>query len=235
MSENGASDGRPARLDLGAAAASRRRANVVSGLRTLARTPAPGARQAAAAAPDGTEFCDLCKTSVPDDHRHMLNLYERQIVCTCESCWALRSGDPEFRLVGNRTAWLEGFRLPDDLWANLQVPIGLAFFLHSTVTECVVAMYPSPAGATESELRFDTWNELKALNPVLDGLERDVEGLIVNRLSDPPAYVIAPVDRCYMLVGLIKLHWEGISGGPAVGEAVTGFFDDLRAAAEVSA
>ena len=37
----------------------------------------------------------------------------------------------------------------------------------STVTECVVAMYPSPAGATESELHFESWSRMLELNPVL--------------------------------------------------------------------
>ena len=56
---------------------------------------------------------------------------------------------------------------------------------------------------------------MRALNPVLERLEPDIEGLIVNRLSDPPMYAIAPIDRCYALTGTIKANWEGISGGPA--------------------
>jgi hypothetical protein len=72
---------------------------------------------------------------------------------------------------------------------------------------------------------------MRELNPVLRGLEPDIEGLVVNRLSDPPAYAIAPIDRCYALTGTIKLHWEGISGGPGVELAVAGFFDDLRSRA----
>ena len=109
--------------------------------------------------------------------------------------------------------WLEDFALPDDLWARFGIPIGLAFFMFSTVTQCVVAMYPSPAGATESELHFEAWSELVALNPALCDLEPDGEALIVNRLSDPPAFAIAPIDRCYELVGLVRSTWEGISGG----------------------
>ena len=101
--------------------------------------------------------------------------------------------------------------------------------MHSTVTSCVVAMYPSPAGATESELHFETWRRMVELNPVLDDLEPDIEGLIVNRLTEPPVYAIAPIDRCYALTGAIKLTWEGISGGSGVGEAVSQFFE--RAAA----
>ena len=107
-------------------------------------------------------------------------------------------------------------------------PIGLAFFMHSTVTNCVVAMYPSPAGATESELHFETWSRLVEMNPVLRDLEPDAEALIVNRISHPPAFAIAPIDRCYMLVGLIKASWEGISGGAAVEEAIDGYFEELR-------
>src|SRR6185436_16288011 len=146
-----------------------RRALMVSGLRGLAQPKAPERAPAGAAEED----CDLCGTTVPADHRHMLNLYERQILCVCESCWALRSGDPEFRPTGSRTMWLEGFELPDELWAGLRIPIGLAFFMHSSVTSCVVALYPSPGGAMESELHFETWGRLVELNPVLAELEPD--------------------------------------------------------------
>jgi Family of unknown function (DUF5947) len=203
------------------AVAGRRRALMIGGLRQLAKPQAP-----TAAGPE--ERCDLCSTTVPDDHRHMLNLYERQIVCVCESCWALRSGDAEFRPTGSRTLWLEGFELPEEIWAQFRIPIGLAFFMHSSVTECIVALYPSPAGATESELHFETWERLVALNPVLGDMERDAEALIVNRMSDPPAYAIAPIDRCYMLVGIVKAAWEGISGGAAIETAIEGYFAELR-------
>ena len=91
-------------------------------------------------------------------------------------------------------------------------------------------MYPSPAGATESELHFDTWNRLLALNPGLQ-LEADIEGLIANRVADPPLYAIAPIDRCYELTGAIKANWSGISGGTGVDEAIALFFADLKAQA----
>jgi hypothetical protein len=100
--------------------------------------------------------------------------------------------------------------------------------MESTVTGCIVAMYPSPGGATESELHFESWNRMRALDPVLQTLEPDIEGLIANRLCDPPAYVIAPIDRCYELTGTIKAAWEGISGGAAVQVAVDDFFEGLR-------
>jgi hypothetical protein len=211
----------------------RQRAETLKGLRRLAKQSGSADASPASAAPaeDADERCDLCSRGIPDDHRHMLNLEERQIVCVCDSCWALRSGDAALRPVGNRTTWLADFHMPDDIWASFRIPIGLAFFMFSSVTHCVIALYPSPAGATESELHFSTWNALVELNPVLSDLEPDAEGLIVNRLVDPPAYAIAPIDRCYMLVGLVKMHWQGISGGPEVAEAVERFFTDLHAAA----
>ncbi len=216
------------------AVALRRRAGAVSGLRSLARkppsAPSPAAREAVAAE---TEACDLCGLGIPEDHRHLLHLAERRIVCACEACWAMRSGEGDYRPTGNRTVWLAGLDVPDDLWATFQVPIGLAFFMESTVTGCIVAMYPSPGGATESELHFDSWNRMRELNPVLQSLEADIEGLIANRLSDPRTYVIAPIDRCYELTGTIKAAWEGISGGPGVERAVDAFFDALRAEAGV--
>jgi len=172
------------------------------------------------------ERCELCRGALPEDHRHLLQLDERRILCVCEPCRALRAGEPGLRPVGTRTLWLRDFVLPDDVWASFQIPIGLAFFLHSSVTDSVVAMYPSPVGATESELRLGTWSRLVELNPVLRGLEPDAEGLVVDRRLDAAA--IVPIDRCYALVGLIKSRWEGMTGGAGVERSIAEFFVGLR-------
>jgi hypothetical protein len=174
------------------------------------------------------EHCDLCGKEIPTDHRHLLHLPERQILCACESCVALRGGDPELCPTGARVVWLDAFELSDEAWAAFGIPIGLAFFIRSSATGEVGALYPSPAGATECELDLDSWDLLRARNPMLDGLEADAEALIVNRIPDPPCHVIAPIDECYRLVGLIKASWEGISGGARVEQAVDSFFAELR-------
>ncbi len=46
-------------------------------------------------------------------------------------------------------AWLPDLVLSDERWASFNIPIGLAFFMRSSVAGGVVALYPSPAGATE--------------------------------------------------------------------------------------
>ena len=39
---------------------------------------------------------------------------------------------------------------------------------------------------------------------------------------------MAPIDECYGLVGMIKMEWDGISGGPGVERAISTFFDELK-------
>lgn len=216
---------------LDARLAARRQAEVVAGLRRLSRPatniatrPLNGSSSAAPA----VELCDLCGKPVDHDHRHLLHLVDRRILCTCESCLALRGGDPELRPTGTRTLWLDGFRLSDETWASFDIPIGLAFFIDSSASGGVVALYPSPAGATESELQPDTWRDLRSENPVLMGLEADAEALIVNRMAEPHQFAIAPIDECYRLVGLIKVNWDGISGGSGPERAIAGFFAELE-------
>lgn len=209
-----------------------------------ARPATPGARPAAPGAEtqggsivavtegapslSGSERCDLCGAPIPDEHRHLLHLAERRIVCSCEACWAMRAGEGDYRPSGSRTLWLPDLEIPEEVWAGFQIPIGLAFFMNSSVTGCVVAMYPSPAGATESELHFESWARMVELNPVLADLEPDIEGLIVNRLAMPHVHVIAPIDQCYALTGAVKASWEGISGGAGVERAIERFFEALR-------
>jgi hypothetical protein len=209
----------------------RRRASLVTGLRRfLPDDPAPQAAEPAAA---GEPQCELCILTLASTHRHLLHLTERRILCVCETCWAVRSGEADFRPVGNRTLWLEDFALTDEQWASFQIPIGLAFFMLSSVSGGVIALYPSPAGATESELDLDAWERLVAENPALESLEADSEALIVNRMADDPLHAIAPIDVAYELVGVVKSSWEGISGGRATEEAVAGYFEGLRDKAAV--
>ena len=199
-------------------------------LRLLAQARAPAQAPAASARP-GDDRCDLCGVAIDPEHRHLLHLLDRRILCSCEPCFALRSGDAELRPSGTRVLQLDGLTLGDDLWAKFQIPIALAFFMLRERGQGVVALYPSPAGATESELHLDAWDELVAANPVLADLEPEVEALIVNRLSVPPRFAVVPIDRCYELVGMIKSRWEGISGGRAMEDAVAEFFGALDEAA----
>ena len=119
--------------------------------------------------------------------------------------------------IASRLKWnIEGFpRVNKVRPLRLRKAFGLAFFMDSTVTACVVALYPGPGGATESELHFGPGTACASSTQCCAGLEPDIEGLVVNRLADPPAYAIAPIDQCYALTGAIKLHGRGSPEGRA--------------------
>ena len=53
----------------------------------------------------------------------------------------------------------------------------------------------------------------------------------MDRKATPHRHVIAPIDECYRLVGIVKVAWEGISGGDALEGALDGFFAELEARA----
>jgi hypothetical protein len=208
------------------------RPSLVAGLRGFLREPQPPPPPTGGGGVEGGR-CELCPISLPSEHKHLLDLEERRIICVCPTCWSMRSGDARYRPTGSRTLWLSDLRLSDELWAAFQIPIGLAFFLRSSATGSVIGLYPSPAGATECDLDLDAWGRLVADNPVLEDLDADAEALIVNRLSTPHMHAIAPLDDCYRLVGIIKSNWEGISGGTELEAGVARYFDDLRASALV--
>lgn len=175
------------------------------------------------------ERCELCDAGLADAHDHLVELATGKLTCACVACAILFSGQAvvKYRRVPRRVQSLPDFRLSDETWDSLQLPINLAFFVRSTAAGRVVALFPSPAGATESLLTLESWQGLVDENPVLAGFEPDVEALLVNRMHGTRATYRVGVDACYQLVGLIRTHWRGLSGGTAAWDEIRRFFDDL--------
>jgi hypothetical protein len=177
---------------------------------------------------DGDERCDLCGEPIPSEHRHLIDLRSRELMCACTACRILfeqdAAGGGHFRLVSDRRLRLEGFELDDVTWANLRLPVDLAFFFFRSDVGRVVAYYPSPAGPTESLLDLEAWEELEAEYPVLGTLEPDVEALLVNRTRGARQYLIVPIDACYRLVALMRTRWRGLTGGSEVWTEIAEFF-----------
>ena len=176
------------------------------------------------------ERCELCGAELPPEHTHLLEPPTWKLICSCEPCAILFHGhaSARYRRVPRDVVFLPDFRMTDMQWESLHLPINLAFFFFSSPAGRVVAMFPSPAGATESLLTLESWRELAAENPVLNQLEPDVEALLVNRIGERREYVRAPIDACFKLVGMIRTHWHGLSGGPAVWEQIDVFFAGLK-------
>jgi hypothetical protein len=172
----------------------------------------------------------MCSNGLMPDHPHLIDPTTRQIICACQACSILFSGgaNQKYRRIPNRVRNLLDFQMTDGQWDSLLIPIGLAFFFNSSVTNRVIALYPSPAGATESLLDLDSWQEVVRNNPVLTSLEPDTEALLVNRVANASEYFAVPIDECFKLVGLIRTNWRGLSGGSEVWEKIAEFFNDLR-------
>jgi hypothetical protein len=177
-----------------------------------------------------SERCELCSAEVGSEHQHLLEVSDRKILCACDACAVLFSGQAgaSYRRVPRRRRVLNDFHLTDAEWEALMLPINLAFFYHDTNANRVVAMYPSPAGAMESLLSLSSWSVLEEQNPELRKMEPDVEALLINRVGTTHEYFLVPIDECYRLIGLIRSNWRGLSGGTEVWKKIQEFFDALH-------
>jgi hypothetical protein len=176
------------------------------------------------------EQCALCSLGLAEEHEHLFEPAKRQLHCACEACAILFSGQEgaRYRRVPRRVQALPDFHLTDTQWLGLNVPINLAFFCRTGADGQVLAFFPSPAGATESPLDPDAWQELVKDNPVLREFEPEVEALLVNRVAQAREYYRVPIDQCFKLVGLVRTHWRGLSGGTEVWREIGEFFQSLR-------
>lgn len=186
------------------------------------------------------ERCELCSLEIGSEHPHLIEVTQRNLLCTCDACVLLFSGraGTKYKRVPRDIRLLANFQLSDAEWDGLMIPINLAFFFQNSLDSRVSAFYPSPAGATESLLPLEAWSSIVQANPALNLLESDLEALLVNRVGQsrgagPAEYYIVPIDACYKLVGLIRLHWRGLSGGAEVWQEIGNFFAELRSKASV--
>jgi uncharacterized protein DUF5947 len=175
------------------------------------------------------EVCELCAKPLASFHQHLLELDKRRVTCACDACSILFSGhvNQRYRRIPRDVWELRDFAMDEQEWESLLIPINMAYFFHSSLAGRVVANYPSPGGAMESSLELEYWSAIVERNPVLKKLEPDVEALLVNRIASPPRYYRAPIDQCFRLVGLIRTHWRGLSGGDEVWKHIDDFFRQL--------
>lgn len=191
--------------------------------------------------PRSSEQCEMCSLEVSSDHPHLLELAHHRIICVCSACAVLFSGQgaAKYKRIPDRICLLSNFSMTAAQWESMLIPINMAFFFRSSLENRVIAMYPSPAGATESLLPMDAWRDLEHENPQLAEMESDVEALLVNRVGEargvsPSEHYLLPIDECYKLVGVIRTHWRGFSGGTEVWQEIGKFFSHLRSVATVA-
>lgn len=176
------------------------------------------------------ERCEMCADTIAEEHQHVVNLESRVLMCTCRGCYLLFTSEQaqlRYRAVPDRYLSFPGFALQAGEWDDLQIPVGLAFLFQNSVQDRIVAFYPGPAGATESELPLDAWQRIVSANPQLGQLRPDVEALLLRGADrDRPELSahIVPIDTCYELVGRLRSLWRGFDGGTEAQAAIEAFF-----------
>lgn len=182
------------------------------------------------------EVCDLCAKPIGASHSHLVDLKDRRLMCACRPCYLVfqpkGAAQGRYKTVPERYVWLKDLTISDSTWSQFQIPIGLAFFFYNSTEKKVMAFYPGPAGAMESLLPLNAWNELVESEPEFATLQPDVEAFLLRReRNEPEQYFIVPIDRCYELVGTIKLSWKGFDGGEEARVKMASFFAELQARA----
>jgi hypothetical protein len=184
-----------------------------------------------------SEVCEMCGVELAAEHGHVIDLDSRRMMCTCRPCYLLfthpGAAQGKFRSVPQRYVCISDLTIGDAQWDGLDIPVGIAFFLRNSRAGRVQAFYPSPAGATESGLPIEQWDEMVNANPVLGTLEPDVEALLLSRRrgrAEVESWIV-PVDACYELVGRIRQHWKGFEGGEDAWLEIDAFFAGLPARA----
>jgi hypothetical protein len=200
-------------------------------------TRGPGLRRFAVpsvaprAAPE--DHCELCGESLAERHGHLADTEHRSISCACTACSLLftRPGG-RYLTVPDRVRHDPSAPLSDAEWAELQIPVGIAFFFFNSALGRVIASYPSPAGVTECELDLAAWDRLAADHPLLAALAPDVEAILVvggsPREATPIETFLVPIDVCYSLAGALRLNWHGFDGGAEVRRVMADFLTDIR-------
>jgi hypothetical protein len=171
----------------------------------------------------------LCGIEITAEHGHLCQPDAHRIVCCCQACGILfQSGRlRKFRWIPRSGRSLPQWSWPDETWKQLEVPAGLAFLFRNSVADQLVGVHPSPAGAVEFSPSSAEWQRLCRHHAELQTIRDDVEALLVNRGTNATQMVIAPIDRCYELVGIVRKHWSGITGGQQVQQQIRNFIDGL--------
>ena len=94
------------------------------------------------------EHCELCGDPIPPEHRHMLDLRNRELMCACRACKILfdrgAAGGGHYRLVPERRLRLPDFEMDDVAWAELRIPVDMAFFFHNSAGGARGRVLPEP-------------------------------------------------------------------------------------------
>ena len=117
-------------------------------------------------------------------------------------------------------------------WDQLEIPVGLAFFLRSSEDRQVAGFYTrARPGPTESPRSGRVGPDSPGPSAARRHRARRGGGPHHARTDDVIEYFLVPIDACYELAGRMRLHWRGFDGGTEARHAIAEFLDGVRSRA----
>ena len=182
--------------------------------------------------------CELCSRAVGADHQHLIEPATRRLLCVCDACAVLfPGGHAKYKRVPRTIRFLPDFRITDAQWDSLLIPIEMAFFYDSSHAGRIVARLSEPGRRHRIAAAARDLAGHRARQPGAgpDGSPTSKrwwptgwDQVVASDAATRPEYYILPIDECFKLVGLIRLHWKGLSGGTEVWREIARFFADVR-------
>ena len=190
------------------------------------------------------ESCEMCTAGILATHGHVADLEKSSLLCVCRPCYLLfehsQAGGGRYRRVPDRYLHDPARPMSAAEWDELEIPVGLAFFLYSSQAGQVAGFYPSPAGSTECRLDLGAWERLAQAHPLLAAIEPDVEAALISRTdragtdkASTVEHFVVPIDACYELAGRMRMLWKGFDGGTEARESIGEFLGGIRSRARV--
>ncbi len=148
-------------------------------------------------------------------------------MCACRACYLLftqpGAARGRYRAVPDRYLTDPDHPLDGSEWDALEIPVGLAFFLHNSRAGDGHRLLPEPGGRDRvpaGPRRPGT--ELAADAPAARRGRTRRRGHPDHPLGlagDGVECFVVPIDACYELAGRMRLHWRGFDGGAEARQA----------------
>ena len=200
---------------------------------------------------DGEEHCEFCATGIPSGHGHVADLEQSSLACACRACYLLFTASPG-RLgprpgsgtpgasprrgsalplgPGPLPAATRPGRCPPLEWDELQIPVGLAFFLNSSERGAWAASTrarPAPPNAPWTWPRGSAWRPRIRCWARRNPTWRPCCCAATADASEAE-YFIVPIDVCYELAGRMRMLWKGFDGGSEARASIDEFLAGVR-------
>jgi hypothetical protein len=172
-------------------------------------------RRFARAAPEAEPArCELCSAALDERHAHLFDPQSRQLSCACIACGLLfPAGSGAARAqrlhVEPRVVPLPDLQLSDQDWHMLDVPVRLVLLFPSAQHERLFASYPNPQGSVDARLPIAAWHALVRAHPQLNGLEPELDALVLDGRSEPGAGCRVSIDIAHALLGRLRAPASG--------------------------